>query len=230
MDPSAASARTMNSKILLKPQASFGVPLELIARRECGDEDAAVVPTVLEGLISILEQHAKSNGGDALPVTLLTSLPDEDTYAKLETLRDMLDLGETVEAAELSSEPIAVTAGLLRMFLLDLPGPLLTHACYHDFLNALLFEGGASSATDVADLLPPAHRAVAGRLLTFLRTCFIVACADTLSAELAEDRVALVLGPCFLRSRWWCCSGVVLLLRVWCGCGAGEEDRIVQVY
>ena len=37
-----ASARTMYSKILLKPQASFGVPLELIMKREYdGDEDAA---------------------------------------------------------------------------------------------------------------------------------------------------------------------------------------------
>ena len=112
----------MNSKILLKPQASFGVPLELILKRECGDEDAAAVPVVLEGLISILEQHAKAGSGAALPVTLLTSVPDEDTFAKLENFRDMLDLGETVEAVELSSEPISLTAGLLKMFLLDLPG------------------------------------------------------------------------------------------------------------
>jgi len=190
----------MNSKILLKPQASFGVPLELIVKRECGDEDAAAVPIVLEGLIGIMEQHAKTNGGAALPVSLLTSLPDDDTVAKLEGFRDMLDLGETVEASELSSEPLSMTAGLLRMFLLDLPGPLLTHACYQDFLNALLYEGGATSASDVADLLPPPHRAVAGRLLAFLRDYFITPCADAASAAAAEASVAVAIGPCLLRS------------------------------
>jgi hypothetical protein len=33
-----AAARTGNARLLIKPMACFGVPLELIAYRECGDE------------------------------------------------------------------------------------------------------------------------------------------------------------------------------------------------
>jgi hypothetical protein len=151
----AASARTMNTKILLKPQASFGVPLELIMKRECETEDAAAVPLVLEGLLSIMEQHVKANSGAALPASLLADTPDAAHFAKVERLRDQLDLGEGMEALELSSAPIATTAALVKLFLSELPGPLLTYDSYTDFINALLFEGGLSNATDVADLLPP---------------------------------------------------------------------------
>jgi hypothetical protein len=147
-----ASARTMNSKILLKPQASFGVPLELIMKREQGYEDVASVPLVLEGLLSILEQRVKTNGGAALPVRLLAAKPDEDEFSKLEGFRDALDVGETIEALELSGESSATIAGLVKLFLLELPQPLLTHECYQEFLNALLYEGGVTSATDVVGI------------------------------------------------------------------------------
>ena len=109
-----ASARTMNSKILLKPQASFGVPLELIMKREQGYEDVACVPLVLEGLLSILEQRVKTNGGAALPVRLLAAKPDADEFLKLEGFRDALDVGETIEALELSGESSGMSWGVVR--------------------------------------------------------------------------------------------------------------------
>jgi hypothetical protein len=196
----AASARTMNSKILLKPQASFGVPLELIVKRECGNEEAAQVPLVLEGVLNIMEQYVNKNGGAALPVTLLSDTPDETAFAKLEDLRDELDTGETLESLELSTEPIEVIAGLLKLFFQELPGPLLTHTCYEDFMNALLYEGGVSSASDVADLLPCVNKAVARRVLRFIHTNFIKACEAPEAARAAEDRVALCIGPWLLRS------------------------------
>ena len=52
---------------------------------------------VLEGLMSILEQHIKTDGGAALSVSLLSDTPDEEGFAKLESIRDLLDVGETLE-------------------------------------------------------------------------------------------------------------------------------------
>ena len=50
---------------------------------------------------------------------------DRAGLARLEELRDEIDMGETLEKLELSSEPLPVLAGLLRLFFLELPGPLL---------------------------------------------------------------------------------------------------------
>jgi len=52
----SAAARAGNSKILIKPLASFGVQLELIAGRECGDPEAEV-PSSLSPLVRFHSIH-----------------------------------------------------------------------------------------------------------------------------------------------------------------------------
>ena len=54
--------------------------------------------------------------------------------ARLYELRDAIDRGEDMETFELSGDMLT-TAALLKLFLLELPTPLLTFDRYHDFLS-----------------------------------------------------------------------------------------------
>jgi len=90
------------------------------------------------------------------------------------------------------------SAGLIKLFLLELPTPLLTYERYHDFLQALLEDGGPTAAADAAERIPPCNRAIARRLLAFLHDHVVLGAED---AAAAEARLALVFGPLLLRPR-----------------------------
>jgi hypothetical protein len=51
-------------------------------------------------------------------------------------------------------------------------------------------------------LLPPVNKAVARRLLAFVRANFITPCPDSTTAAAARELVALAVGPLLLRCRF----------------------------
>ena len=84
------AARTRNAKILMKPYASFGVPLELIMKRECGDETAEQVPAVIEKLLSFLDKNRGVDGD--IPLEFFTKPRAAADRDRLLDLRDEIDL------------------------------------------------------------------------------------------------------------------------------------------
>jgi hypothetical protein len=181
-----SAARNLNTKILIRPEASFGVPIEAILKRECGDDCAERVPSLVENLLSVLEARAKSAG--PLPALLFTRVPADAERDSLFALRDHLDTG-----GPLTAIPPETAVLLLKQFLLELPTPLLTYGLYNDFVeHAVSGEGAVEKCSDVADKLPPPYRATARRILKCLN--------DVVEAS-AADSLGLVLGPCLLRSR-----------------------------
>jgi hypothetical protein len=181
-----SAARNLNTKILIRPEASFGVPIEAILKRECGDDSAERVPSLVENLLSVLEARAKSAG--PLPASLFTRVPADAERDGLFALRDHLDTG-----GPLTAIPSETAVLLLKQFLFELPTPLLTHGLYKDFVEyAIAGEGAVEKCSDVADKLSPPYRATARRILKCLN--------DVVEAS-AADSLGLVLGPCLLRSR-----------------------------
>lgn len=190
----AASARSGNTKFLLKPNALFGAPLDVIARRECEDAEAEACPVLVEQMLDMLQHHIRAHG--PLPLSLLTKVEKEGERARLNELRDAIDDGAEASSLELSGDT-SLLVGLLRLFLLELPEPLLSFGLYSDFLDAALSEG-PSACADVAEHLPPPARALARRLLPFFQSAF--AGEDKEPAN-ALPTVALAVGPLLLRRR-----------------------------
>lgn len=180
-----AAARNLNTKILIRPEAFFGVPIEAILKRECGDDCAERVPSLVENLLHVLEARAKSAG--PLPIALFTRSPGPSEKDALLALRDDLDAG-----GPLTAVPIETAVLLLRQFLLELPTPLLTFSLYSDFLEAASAVGPVAKCSDVADKMRPPYRATARRLLKCLN--------DVVEAS-AGDSLGVVVGPCLLRCR-----------------------------
>jgi hypothetical protein len=83
------AARTRNAKILIKPYASFGVPIELIIKRECGDDAAEQVPAVLEKLLLFLEKNRGVDG--EIPLDFFTKPRAAEDRERLLVLRDEID-------------------------------------------------------------------------------------------------------------------------------------------
>mmetsp|Transcript_18154 Transcript_18154/g.43767 ORF Transcript_18154/g.43767 Transcript_18154/m.43767 type:complete len:793 (-) Transcript_18154:196-2574(-) len=193
----AASARNMNSKILVKPNASFGVPLPLIAKRQGSDEESFVVPAVVDSVLSMLETHVAANG--PLPLDLLTKPLAGPERESLYLLRDRIDNGEDVAMLQLEGDTRSLV-GLLKLFLVELPEPLLTFALAEDFVKAAT-PGGAASMHDVAVLLPPTHFALCKRVLPFLLRTFAAVAKPTAPPTETLRRLAVAMGVLLLRTR-----------------------------
>eukprot|EP00282_Hemiselmis_andersenii_P005496 CAMPEP_0114113132 /NCGR_PEP_ID=MMETSP0043_2-20121206/2751_1 /TAXON_ID=464988 /ORGANISM="Hemiselmis andersenii, Strain CCMP644" /LENGTH=797 /DNA_ID=CAMNT_0001205265 /DNA_START=103 /DNA_END=2496 /DNA_ORIENTATION=- len=188
----AAAARSGNTRLLIKPQASFGVPLELIASRECGDQEAEVCPEIVDGVLSIMEEHHEEHG--RLSAQLFCRHLTREDKQRLHHVREAIDNGAPLTQLDLGEDRVASAADLLRWFLLELPQPLLGHALYDDFVRAS--RAGEGAMSDVAQRMQPPHRATARRILSFLNRACV---QDAPNKQAQADRLAASLGPLVLR-------------------------------
>ncbi|PAA69920.1 hypothetical protein BOX15_Mlig013375g1 [Macrostomum lignano] len=165
----------------------FGVPLDLLARRE-----KSSIPMLVRKCIDEVERRGLEVAG----IYRLCG-----SSRNKQPVREALD--RSAAEADVSAEKVpdihAVT-GVLKDFLCELPEPLFTNALYRMMLDALQVrlpgdpKGGAKLMLSILDCLPPANQETLLLLLDHLKR--VAAKADV--NKMTTGQLATCLGPLLL--------------------------------
>jgi hypothetical protein len=156
------AARTRNAKILMKPYASFGVPLELIMKRECGDDTAEQVPAVIQKLLSFLDKNRGVDGD--LPLDFFSKPRAAADRDRLLDLRDEIDL-VCIACIRLSPRGCACSAGRVPQHASPKPASFKHPAIPHKrdaFLRRIVSAAAADAGLIVVSIGLVWHRGGAG--------------------------------------------------------------------
>ncbi|XP_047193811.1 rho GTPase-activating protein 28 isoform X1 [Hippoglossus stenolepis] len=138
----------------------FGVPLNFLLENDRKKFPGVKVPIVLQKLLCILEQSVETEGILRVP----------GSVARLKYLRRELDrCGGDIDW---SSVRQVEAAGLLKLFIRELPTPLLTHthlSTYHSVLGISSVLHQVQALHLLSLLLPEVNRETLRALLIFLR-------------------------------------------------------------
>jgi len=169
-----------------RPSAKvFGVPLNDVCAREQAD-----VPLIAEETIEYLEKRLTVEGMFRVPGSAVL----------LDQLRAYYD-GEgdgsvTVETCE----DVHAVACLLKLYLRELPDPVLTHRFYDTFIAVQKNQDPQYRMSNVRKLvsaLPIHHKHLLTRLIDFL----VKVAAHAETNKMSEANLAIVFGPNLLRPR-----------------------------
>ncbi|KAM9713023.1 LOW QUALITY PROTEIN: rho GTPase-activating protein 28 [Menidia menidia] len=155
--------RTRPPRCKAQERGVFGVPLSSLLEADRRSRPGTRVPVVFQKLLSVVEQTGLQTEG-------ILRVPG--SAARMKALRRALDLDGGSGPFDWSSVRPAEASGLLKLFIRELPDPLLTHGLLPTFLCLL---GVPSEVHQVqalqllALLLPEAHRSTLRALLVFLR-------------------------------------------------------------
>jgi len=148
------------------------------------------VPSIVEDTIRVLEQRGLELEG------LFRKCPSSADVDRLKKLYDENAPAEQKRLALQTADPHTV-AGLLKLFLRELPEPLLTRALYELFVSAGATDDERDRLANMRLLalgLPRENRAVLRVLLRFLRRVADKAEQNKMSVE----NLAIVFGPTLL--------------------------------
>uniref|UniRef100_A0A3Q3SNN3 Rho GTPase activating protein 28 n=1 Tax=Mastacembelus armatus TaxID=205130 RepID=A0A3Q3SNN3_9TELE len=139
----------------------FGIPLDSLLENDRKKFPGAKVPVVFQKLLTVLEQTGLQTEG-------ILRVPG--SAARLKHLRRELD--RCGWGLDWSTVRPVEAAGLLKLFIRELPIPLLTHthlSTYRCVLGISAVVHQVQALQLLSLLLPEAHRDVLGALLVFLR-------------------------------------------------------------
>eukprot|EP01097_Dermamoeba_algensis_P010591 TRINITY_DN78_c0_g1_i10.p1 TRINITY_DN78_c0_g1~~TRINITY_DN78_c0_g1_i10.p1 ORF type:complete len:849 (+),score=233.74 TRINITY_DN78_c0_g1_i10:104-2650(+) len=172
----------------------FGVRLETLLERERQlgrpiNEDS--IPTIA----SILMDHVEKFGAKEKGIFRIPGSQDDMNF-----LRQKWETGEKVSLSQYAAcKDIHNIAGLLKMFIRELPDPLLTHDAYPMLILTQKQEGEDDRRLgfeQIIKLLPPSHRALLRRLLRMLHNLLVHAHVT----EMTSNNLAIVFAPNLLKS------------------------------
>eukprot|EP01105_Mastigella_eilhardi_P008336 TRINITY_DN2028_c0_g1_i2.p1 TRINITY_DN2028_c0_g1~~TRINITY_DN2028_c0_g1_i2.p1 ORF type:complete len:1497 (+),score=442.67 TRINITY_DN2028_c0_g1_i2:24-4493(+) len=160
----------------------FGVDLRTLAVRS---GTTSLVPTQLQEIVAALAKRA---------MHLERLFVSETSNSAVERAKSQLDLGLSLDLDELD---VYVIGDLLKLFLAELPEPLLTSSMFSKFsryVNNTPAEQqpGKAALRELLQRVPEPHEATLRYVLSFLR-CWCDSCG------LQPQRVAALFGPLFLR-------------------------------
>lgn len=135
----------------------FGIPLEEIMKRE---EETMAIPAITEQLIRYIEQ----NGTDIEGIFRIPGSTND-----INRLRRNFDRGHEV-VLEREAKDIHVVAALLKMFIKDMPNPLICCDAYDNFIAISTTSPDQQPAmlTDLIRTLPTCHQALLKRLMQLM--------------------------------------------------------------
>jgi RalA-binding protein 1 len=141
---------------LKKDSAVFGVTVEVAIQRSTLGTDQLELPTVFRQCIDFLEEHGVNHQG-------VYRLPG--VKSKVEELKSHFDKGEVVDLSE--QDPNTV-ASLLKLYLRELPEPLIPHSSLSgriDNIFDLSEEEQSEILREVVDTLQTPNRLLLSWLL-----------------------------------------------------------------
>ena len=176
---------------VLKRSLVFGVPLELLSQAEDADRDSHI-PRVLRRCLDVLSAPEVRT----LPGLFRISGDSRE----ISEMKVKLDVGEPVDLSAASPHSVA---GLLKMWLRELPEPLLTFDMYAPIIATVrTMQQQHQRPSDINDALhalidqlPPAHRRTLDALLPFLHD---VGCCSDVNLMTASN-LAICFSPNILR-------------------------------
>eukprot|EP01132_Coremiostelium_polycephalum_P001272 gene1272-1602_t len=151
--PTTPSATPPNSKF--KPKTVFGTPIERVV---LPGQD---IPPIISQTIEYIEKKAM----DTVGIFRLSG-----SVVTIESWKNKYDKGEKIDLLTQENDPHAV-AGLLKLYLRELPDPLLTYSKYKYFIASQTIEDFPTRIKSIKHLiksLPPVNYAVLSHLLQFL--------------------------------------------------------------
>lgn len=155
----------------------------------CFDDNTVKIPAIIEQLIKRIEFHGLYTEG---------LYRKSGVNSKIKELKNkMIEAG----SAEIDYGPynVHVLANVLKLFLREMPEPLLTFDRYDDFLRASELSESADRVSTMLSLikkLPIAHHALLERLIFHLA---LVAQKED-SNRMSAGSLAIVFAPCVLRT------------------------------
>lgn len=170
----------------MSPSSLFGVSLTMLC---CFDDNTVKIPAIIEQLIKRIEFHGLYTEG---------LYRKSGVNSKIKELKNkMIEAG----SAEIDYGPynVHVLANVLKLFLREMPEPLLTFDRYDDFLRASELSESADRVSTMLSLikkLPIAHHALLERLIFHLA---LVAQKED-SNRMSAGSLAIVFAPCVLRT------------------------------
>ncbi|XP_075905134.1 rho GTPase-activating protein 28 isoform X2 [Nelusetta ayraudi] len=172
----------LRRRLLRRDSGVFGVPLKFLLDGDRKSSPGIKVPLVLQKMLSVLESSLQTEG--------LLRVPG--SAARLKYLRRELD--RCFAGFDWSAVRQVEAAGLLKMFIRELPTPLLTHthlASYRAVLGISSVFHQVQALQLLSLLLPEAHRETLRVLLVFLRA--VVAHQD--QNRMSLWNVSMVMAP-----------------------------------
>jgi len=163
----------------------FGVPLPDILQRDINN--GLPIPYLAKQIMDILTEGALNLEG---LFRISGNSTDIDKY------KYQIDKGDVVDFRT-ENDPHTL-AGLFKLYIRNLPDPLLTHDLYNDFLSIQdsEVEEKMQKLQELVGRLPPENRTFLTELLHFLKL------VSTYSTEnkMTESNLAIVFGPNLLKS------------------------------
>lgn len=167
----------------------FGVPLTAL----CATADGNIkIPPKIDQLITKIEMHGLYTEG---------IYRKSGVNSKIKELRAKMssDVGNAPGDVDFDFYNIHVLANVLKLYLRDMPEPLLTFDRYDDFLRASELSETVDRVSTLMSLikkLPPSHHALLERLIFHLA---LVAQREK-DNRMSASSLAIVFAPCVLRT------------------------------
>lgn len=166
------------------PSALFGVPITSL----CWSADGAIkIPHKIEQLITRIEIHGIYTEG---------LYRKSGVNSKIRELKAQMNEPDEIVLDQINMH---VLANVLKLFLREMPEPLLTFDRYDDFLRASELSETTERVSTLMSLikkLPPAHHAMLERLIFHLA---LVAQREQFN-RMSASSLAIVFAPCVLRT------------------------------
>jgi len=156
----------VNAKSLLNSNANFGVPLDALCMRGSSGANPAEIqiPVVLEMMLADLEKRSQYLSPSTQKGAKLFSISGDQEEVK--SLAKAMDTNLSVVTLE--TQDVHVIASLLRLWLIQLPEPLLTYSKYNDIVTACKAEDQGKALSAIFATLPRSNWITTQRLLKFL--------------------------------------------------------------
>jgi RhoGAP domain/PH domain len=166
------------------PFRTFGLSLQALEEREKDQQ----IPFVVENVL----RHLREKGG----VESEGIFSHSGNIRQVEKWKDMCDRGRGEEVVEeFNSADVDSVAGLLKLFLRELPEPILTYAQYHAFL-ATGKEKDLEALQQLVVSLPTPNQRLLRELISFLWEL------DSNSKnQMSLEDICKILGPNLLRPK-----------------------------
>lgn len=159
----------------------FGVPL-LDHLRATGREGG--IPLLVERCVDFIRQHGMDQEG------IFRLSGDAETVA---SLRHSFDRGQDVTFSP--DEDVNAVTGVLKLYLREMPDPLMTYELYDAFIRTNHEDVAAVKA--LIDTLPAEHHYLMSYLFRFFAEVSAMASVN----KMASQNVAIVIGPNILKAR-----------------------------
>lgn len=168
----------------LTEKGVFGVDIAKVSSRENSD-----IPLIVIGCVQEIEKR----GMDEVGIYRLSGATSE-----VRKLKEAFDNNSQSALVQVAEADIHAVAGLLKMYLRDLPEPLFTDECYPKFVEASCIkepEEKKKAMMEIFETLPTPNRLTSVYLLVHLRRVS----EHQEQNKMGQNNLATVFGPNILR-------------------------------